>query len=259
MTKIQNWRGETIEVTRSKGGTLVVINPFDNLIQGNVSPWPPPEILQKLYQSRQVRAFDEVARKEVTRVLGYYSDLQSIHSEDAITWSVFGTLAYADQEIRCSYVGSLMSLLGVPSSPITNANVWLWRRIPHPDTLVSGGPEIDFGIQTDNAVVFGEAKWLSPIGAAQGKRRDKNQVVLRNEFFEKYGKRIWKDVEHYILLGLSLHGDMVGNQETILGHATLYQRDMTWAAACGLNEHPLRDELEKYLKWKKEHSKPGRY
>jgi hypothetical protein len=258
MERIQNWRGEKIGVARSKGGTLVVINPFDNLVRGDISLWPPPEIVQKLYKSRQVRAFEGLTRKEVTQVLGYYSDLQSLHSEDAITWSVFGILAHADQEARCSYVGSLMNLMGIPSPPITEANIWLWRRVPHPETLVSGGPEIDFGIQTDNTVIFGEAKWLSPIGAAQGKNRDKTQITLRNEFFEKYGELIWGDVKRYILLGLSLLGGMVENKEINLGHASLYQRDMTWAAACGINEHPLKDELEKYLKWKKEHSKPGR-
>jgi hypothetical protein len=250
METILNWRGQTIEVARSRGGTLVVVNPFDNLVSTGVSPWPPPEIIQKLYQSRQIRAFDELSREAVTRTLGYYTDLQTLHSEDAITWSIFETLAYADPSIRCAYVTSLFELLGIPSPPVTTANIWLWRRIPHPDTLVSSGPEIDFGIQTEDAVVFGEAKWLSRVGEAQGKAKDKNQLILREEFFVKYGRKVFGTISNYLVLGLSLQGGMVKNRETNPGHAVLYHRDLTWASVCGMNVHPLADELKKYLEWK---------
>jgi hypothetical protein len=255
METILNWQGQPIEIARSKGGTLVVIDPFDNLVSSGVSPWPPPEIIQKFYKSRQIRAFDGVGRDEVTRTLGYYTDLQSLHSEDAITWSVFGTLAYTDQSIRCAYVTALFELLGIPPTPITNANIWLWRRIPHPDTLVSGGPEIDFGIQTENAVVFGEAKWLSEIGGRQGKAKDKNQLILREEFFVKYGRKLFGTISNYVVLGLSLHGGMVENKETNLGHAVLYHRDLTWASICGIEVRPLTNELKKYLEWKLKNSR----
>jgi hypothetical protein len=250
METIPNWQGQTIEVARSKGGTIVVIDPFDNLVSTGVSPWPPPEIIQKLYQSRQIRAFDEASRERVTRTLGYYTDLQSLHSEDAITWSVFGTLAYADQGIRCAYVTSLFELLRIPSTPIQNANIWLWRRIPHPDTLVSGGPEIDFGIQTENVVVLGEAKWLSKIGEAQGKAKDKNQLILREEFFVKYGRKLLGTISNYVILGLSIQGGMVENRESSLGHDVIYHRDLTWGSVCGIEAHPLEDELRNYLGWK---------
>jgi len=58
-----------------------------------------------------------------------------------------------------------------------------------------------------------------------------------------------------LVLGISLPGEMLENKETDLGHAILYQRDITWAAVCGINEHPLKDELENYLKWKVNNSK----
>jgi hypothetical protein len=145
--------------------------------------------------------------------------------------------------------------LGLPPSSPETANLWLWRRIPHPDTLVSGGPEIDFGIQTENLVIFGEAKWLSKIRGAQGKAQDKDQIILRNEFFEKYGRQIFGNIVHYVVLGISFHGGMLENKDTKLGHAVLYQRDTTWASVCGIDEHPLRNELENYLNWKVKNSK----
>lgn len=255
METILNWREEPIEVAHSKGGTLVVVNFVDNLITTGVSPWPPAEIAQKLYQSRQIRAFEGKDRKAVMQTLGYYSDLQSIHSEDAITWSVFGTLAYANVHTRRAFTKALFDLLRIPVSDIGSINVWLWRRIPHPDTLVSGGPEIDFGIQTEQVVILGEAKWLSSIGKAQGKARDKDQLILRQGFFEKYGKVIFGAALHYVVLSLSLTGGILKDKDIELEHATLHYRDTTWACVSNLEGHPLPSEIRSYLEWKRKNSR----
>lgn len=175
---IRNWAGAEIEVGLSKGGTLAVADPKDNLVRGGVTPWPPPEIVQKLYQSRQVRAFLGVDRERVTKRLGFYSDLQSLHSEDALTWSVFGPIAHASNSVKSRFVQSLLDTIKVPVSSVGDVSVRLWRRLAHPDTLVPGGPEIDFGIRTEDLVVLGEAKWLSAVGGKQGKKRDKDQIVF---------------------------------------------------------------------------------
>jgi hypothetical protein len=74
---------------------MVVAHPFDNLIRTGCQPWLAPEIVQKLYQSRQVRAFTGEDLKRCRSGIGFYCDLQSINSEDSITWSVFGTVARA--------------------------------------------------------------------------------------------------------------------------------------------------------------------
>lgn len=85
----------------------------------------------------------------LAKASGFYSDLQSMHSEDAITWSVFGPVAYADPSTRKLFVEDLFRQIG-PNETVGHANVWLWRRLPHPDKPVSGGPEIDFGAQTES-------------------------------------------------------------------------------------------------------------
>lgn len=43
-------------------------------------------------------------RRFATATLGFYSDLQSIHSEDAITWSVFGPVIHAAATMREAFV-----------------------------------------------------------------------------------------------------------------------------------------------------------
>jgi len=248
MESILNWKGSLIKATRSKGGVLVVINPFNNLVLTGIPLWPPPEIIQKLYESRQIRAFKEI--DAVTQTLGYYTDLQSIHSEDAITWSVFGTMAYADKDIRCAYATSLLELLKIPHAPVNEANFWIWRRVPHPQTRVSGGPEIDFGIQTKDSVILGEAKWLGKVGKGQGIGKDQTQLDLRIKFLKDYGRQIFPEVSNYVILALSLRGGMLvdGQQDF------LFLRDLVWKSVCVLRSHHLSDELQKYLDWKEKYS-----
>lgn len=209
-------------------------HPYDNLICTDCSPWPPAEIVQKLYQSRQTRAFERDELASCTSGIGYYCDLQSIHSEDAITWSVLGTVARSSKESLEAWLNELFSHLELPDIQTKNPEIFLWRRIPHPDTLVPGGPEIDVGISTSNALILGEAKWLSGTGAAQGKKKDKDQIQLRGEFLKKYGTRLFPDRSHFVVLGISLHPD--GFMDTTSEGVTF--RQTTWEEICSIPIDP---------------------
>ncbi len=257
MTTIKNWNDEPIEIGVSRNGTLAVANPYDNLLKTGISPWPPPEILQKLYKSNHEKAFEGSDLKAVRGDKEFYSDIQSLHSEDAMTWSIFGLLAYSDTKTRSAFTESLLELIEVPCSTVGNTIIWLWRRIPHPDTLVSGGPEIDFGIQTNDHVLIGEAKWLSKVARAQGKSRDKDQLTLRREFIRKFAYTIFNPVKYYIILSVSLKGGILLKAEEQLSNSTLYSRDITWDTLCGIQAHPQLAELSRYLVWKKINSKIG--
>jgi hypothetical protein len=251
--QILNWQGRQISVAKSAGGVLAVADPWDNVVTTGVRPWPPPELIQKLYQSRQGRAFVDAAQTAVTGSLGFYCDLQSLHSEDAITWSVFGPIVYAAPDTRIAFVHDLLALIAVEGSA-DNAHVWLWRRLPHPDTLVPGGPEIDFGIHTDDVFLLGEAKWRSPVGAAQGVNRNKDQLMLRREFCQKYGRRLLAGIRSFVVLGVSWNGGMVPRADTEADGIRLHIRDATWNALAGIRSHPCAHELSQYVLWKGEHS-----
>lgn len=235
--QIKNWNNADIEIVESKGGVKATINPYDNLIKTNISPWPPPEILSKLYLSNHQNSFDN----SIVWGLGYYSDIQSLNSEDAITWSYFGTLAYADTNVKSKFLQNLCNLLEFNYNG-TNEQVGisLWRRIPHPDTLVSGGPELDFTIQSEKVLLFGEAKWLSGISINQGKKKDKDQIELRDEFLKKYSRRIFPDLITANVLCLSFN---TSNHQSAL--------NLTWQDLIYAKIHPLNDELIRYYEWKK--------
>ena len=250
---MKNWNQQEVEILKSKGGVIALADPYDNLVTTGIEPWPPSEIVQKLYQSRQIRAFSEDQKELLQKYNGYYSDLQSIHSEDAITWSVFGTVAHSIDGTRNKFISELFKLLGINSGSIERSEIFLWRRIPHPDTLVSGGPEIDFGILTKSTLLLGEAKWKSSVGTAQGKNKDKNQIQLRVEFLQKYASRLYPSATQFVVLGVGLNNDVTkdysDNAVKCIG--------TTWRDVCCLASHPNHHELLKYLAWKTEHTKNG--
>lgn len=250
---MKNWNHQEVEVATSKGGVIALANPHDNLVTTGVAPWPPSEIVQKLYQSRQAKAFADNQKEKATEVLGYYSDLQSINSEDAITWSVFGTAAHSSRELCNNFIADLFQNIGIRSEPIENSEIFLWRRIPHPDTLVSGGPEIDFGIFTGDILLLGEAKWKSSVGVAQGKNKNKDQIQLRVEFLNKYGLKLYPKAKQFIVLGVGLQNDVIGN----ISDNLVRRIGKTWNEICGLVSHPHHDELQRYLAWKKENTRKG--
>lgn len=252
MKTIPHWTGSgELVVAESKSGVLVTQHPFDNLVRGAVTPWPPPEIVQKLYSGRwrgATRADDRAA----TKALEHYCALQSLNSEDAITWSFFGPLSYASDEERRQFASKLLARLGesVPPGPAT---VWLWRRVPHPEkTASTGGPEIDFGVQMGATVVLGEAKWNSSLGRGQGVGKDKTQLDLRQAYCAGLGLRALSDVNRWIILGVSRTADplLSGDQRD----KRIGVSNITWRELAELYPPQKRDELLAYLQWKERYS-----
>jgi len=248
---MKDWNGKEIACARSRGGVLVVTHPFYNLVSTGCSPRPTPEIVQKLYQSRQVRAFAGDQLAACTSGIGYYCDLQSIHSEDAITWSVFGTVARTSHSRLKEWLADLFELLDLPGAQTDHPEVFLWRRIPHPDTRVPGGPEIDVGILTANVFLLGEVKWQSGVAVRQGKKRDKDQIQLRGEFLKHYARRLFPADTDLVVFGVALFPEAFADTtpEGIIFRST------TWERICSLRSHPLVDEVLRYFKWKTDNTK----
>ncbi len=246
-----DWNNNPVKSAKSRGGVIALANPFQNLVSTGISPWPPSEIVQKLYRSTHGEAFPNAEENLVTSHLGYYCDLQSIHSEDAITWSVFGTLSRSNNEVKSKWVDSLLKSISLPQIKSNQVEITLWRRIPHPDTVVSGGPEIDVLISTENVVVLVEAKWFSKIGSKQGKGGDKNQIQLRGEYLEKLGHKFYPKAGSFVVLGLAL------DTGTIIDTAPdgVLFKETTWAEVCGMVEHPLYEEIQRYYYWKRKYSR----
>lgn len=248
---VKDWNNNPVRSVTSKGGVIALVNPFQNLVSTGISPWPPSEIVQKLYCSRQIRAYSSKDADLITSHLGYYCDLQSIHSEDAITWSIFGTVSRSSNEVRSKWLNTLFEATNLPGINCNHTEITLWRRIPHPDNLASGGPEIDVLITTANAVVLVEAKWLSKTGLKQGKAQDKDQIQLRGEYLQTLGRKYYSGANFFAVLGIALNTTSIIDTTP---YGALF-RETTWSEVCGIVDHPLYEEIQNYYQWKRKHSK----
>lgn len=241
VTTMKDWNGEEIEIAKSKGGKICVCNYEDNLIIPNNSICPHPDIVKKLYKSKHSEDFDERAFSELSKKLGFYCDLQSLRSEDAITWSAFGTLSYFPKSSQVQFINSLLEKID-ETSQVNDCSIRLWTKIAHPDTLVSGGPELDFLIVGDKLVLFGESKWMSKVAKGQGKKKDKDQVQLRTEFLQKYGKQIFPKADRLLVLIVSVEPEEQND----------YCSYINWETVCKEIQHPLGNEIGRYYSWKME-------
>lgn len=242
--KILNWNNEEIDIARSKGGKACVCNYEDNLIIPNNCIWPNPDILKKLYANKRPN-FNSQEYNALSNKLGFYCDLQSLRSEDAITWSVFGTLTCFPKSDQLHFIDSLLEILNINEKMGDKCEMQLWSRIAHPDTLVSGGPELDFLIIGENHVIFGESKWGSKIAENQGINKDKSQITLRKEYLKIYGGKIFPRVKYRIVLLVNNEPDNVkydDDKEVII-------RSVSWDTICKMN-HPMGDKINKYFNWK---------
>jgi hypothetical protein len=140
-------------------------------------------------------------------------------------------------------VNSLLELID-EKLEVNDCEIQLWTRIAHPETRVSGGPELDFQIVTDKLVIFGESKWTSKLPRDQGVRRNKDQLQLRREYLQKYGSRIFKKAERLLVLGVGLEAQ--NNQDCLC---------VDWKQICEKTEHPMKESVGKYYFWKLEHGR----
>jgi hypothetical protein len=83
---LKDWKDKEIPIAMSRGGKISLCNYEDNLIIPKSVVWPHPDIVKKLYKSNQSKSFDPEALEALSAKLGFYCDLQSLRSEDAITW-----------------------------------------------------------------------------------------------------------------------------------------------------------------------------
>ena len=254
MRTVLDWNGNEILLAESRGGTLAFIDPFAGLLRGGIKVGPPPEIRRKLSKSGHQSNFQGEDRDAVVEKLGFYCDLQSINSEDAMTWSVFGPLMYATVSVRAKFCAGLFHLIEARLNPPQSAKISLWHHVPHPEPSSSGGPEFDFLIETSEVAIIGEAKWNSPVGTRQGKNRDKDQIMIRKEFLEKHGRRIYPTVTTFVVLGVHLKDALVRPEEYRVGNFEILLRNVSWDAICSITPHPAEEELPNYFRWKRKYS-----
>lgn len=224
-----------LRIVNSKGNSKAYINYIDNLLIPPNSIVPPIEIVSKIVKSNHVNDFEDKYHKELEGNKRFYTDLQSINSEDAITWSLFGYISKLDDKVRLDFFNEFLSKIGLENDEY--CEIKLWQRLPHPDTYVSGGPEIDVILIGKINFIIIECKWNSKFGEKQGIKKDQNQMQIREKWINTIGKAIYPN---YIFKLVYIGKEKDSKYTSI-----------TWDELSMFYSLPHKNEFSKYLKSKK--------
>jgi hypothetical protein len=246
------WRGQPVRAVSSPSGVLLLADYEDALVSWQAPPWPPPSLITRLVADEEQPArWPNETRALVTERLGFYCRLQSVNSEDAMTWSAFGPLLVSGGDRRVAFLRWICDGVGMRPDD-TQCAVDLWRRVAHPrKPSASNGPELDAVLEGDRTVVFVECKWGSPEGTGQGPDGTATQMGLRREYLERFGRAIYGE-RRFVVLGLVLGGSI--EKVTPPDSEHVITRTLTWSELCGWSDHPMADELTAYFDWKLGHS-----
>jgi hypothetical protein len=119
---VPHWdQSRTIRLAESKYGVRVTCSVRENLVYPADAEWPPPALRKKLGGGRWTGASPEDDRAPRDE-RGKYCALQSLNSEDAVTWSVFGALSRLPAPDQADVLGQLFSLLELPP-PASEAEI----------------------------------------------------------------------------------------------------------------------------------------
>ncbi|MDR2176595.1 MAG: hypothetical protein LBP20_00955, partial [Treponema sp.] len=191
---------EEIEIIPSKGssGAGAVVPIKDNILLPEFVTWPPRELNSKLTKSKHLEDFETKYHQKLIQELGYYCDLASIKSEDAMTWSLFGFISKMKQKIQNNFYNEFLKKLNYGGDEIVSME--LWKTLPHPETPNKKGPEIDVFMAGEKYYILTECKWTSDVEKKQGKGKNLDQMQIRNMFKNGIGKSIFPGKEGIIVL-----------------------------------------------------------
>lgn len=255
MSSIENWNGDVVPVRRSRGGVLTLERWQDNVVRGALDQWPPEALVRQVggYVGRPAH-FDPKDAEALSAQLGKISRFQSINSEDAVTFSWFGTLAGASDQIRRQAVQWLYDRAGIPAAA-KNPAIDQWARIPHPNAPNSpSGPELDARIaDPGTSLVYVEAKWNASIGKGKGKDTGipDDQIILRRDALRATAEAV-DDTVTLAVLGVSEH---VPDLSPWLVDGSRLRpvvvRWLSWDDIADCPVHPCGEEFARYIVWKR--------
>lgn len=257
MAVIESWNGSPVSVRRSRGGVVTFECWQDNVLRLGDAPWP-PELLKQVtgYRARREHFDPDDADALGAELGGTISRYQSLNSEDAVTWSWFGTLAGAPGDTRRAAIQWLYDRVGLDATAADPA-IDQWMRVFHPNAPGSPrGPELDARITDQTALVYVEAKWNADIGTGRGKDAGvpDDQIVLRRDSL-RTDPALADDERALAVLGVSeIEPDLAKWHEPAGEQRPVTIAWLTWDELAACAAHPLADEFASYLAWKRKHA-----
>jgi hypothetical protein len=134
MPTVPGYDSKPVELRYRAGSSVpYVLNWEDNaLYPPPGAAWPPAVIRQVEGYVARKSWFAATDAEGLAARLGFIGKFQSLNSENAVTWSWFGTLALADGTHRRDLAQWLYSRAGIEGSPSEDVSVDQWMRVVHP-------------------------------------------------------------------------------------------------------------------------------
>jgi hypothetical protein len=255
---MKGFGGPEVDVRYSAGRSRVpyVTRWQDNVLRSPTGEGWPAALLNQVKDYPALKSwFSSADAVALSADLGCISKFQSLNSEDAVTWSWFGTLGLALPEQRRASVQWLYDRIGLDAIASPEAQIDQWGRVYHPNAPGSqNGPELDARIDDPaSALIYVEAKWNAGLGAGKGAedgQRD-DQVILRRDSLRNDPK-LKADARHRVVLGVSNNVPDLGIYDEAENQVPVLIAWLTWEDLAECASHPLADEFTRYLAWKRE-------
>lgn len=164
--------GREIRGARSRRSGVFAAYDWKDMVVGSTTGAIQKKVREKA--DAELANFPVGERRALSQVLGHYSRIQSIRSEDAVTWSVF-------QGNLDKWLSGLLDELFPGTAHPSAWGAEFWIRSPHPDTgNIVHGPEADAILHATGWRYVVEAKWLADIDGDQGTARAATQLDFRS-------------------------------------------------------------------------------
>ena len=257
MRLVGDWNGQAVPVRYSRGGVLT-FELWEHNVLGS-PPWPEALLRQVNGHTAQPRWFAQEDLPALTAHLdGRISRFQSVNSEDAVTYSWFGTLAPEPVETRRAVAQWLYDRAGIAATA-REPRIDQWLRVFHPHRPGSSrGPELDVRIDDPGAaLVYVEAKWGADLGTGGGKDagvRD-DQIVLRRDSLRTDPALRDDDRAFAVLVVSEAEPDLTTWHEADADARPVTVASLSWDDLAACPAHPLADEFGRCLAWKRAHGR----
>lgn len=253
--QVNDWNGKEIEVCYSANTQIfATLHPNQNIVSMRDNAFQSPELKRKYAISCEDSNFGKSSiLSNRNWSLGYYCELQSILSPQAIAWSVFGSISHATSIVQRNWMMDFFSSINLEEPDVNDAQFFFWRKLLDAKKATKPSPEIDIMITTPNSLNMVLCYWN--INASN------TQTNLIKERILELDECLYEMNPSHLANERTLNLIVI-DQNTHLQEADLQNQlnhkfsTTTWQTICNFKSHPSYREIQRYYDWKSKHSNP---
>ena len=255
ISEISDWNEKAIEACYNlESGLFATLHPNQNIVCKAQNAGQSSELKRKFTQRGKDPNFSKEACLSNTNwSLGYYCDLQSIESAQAIAWSTFGLVSDSTSLIKYNWMLDFFKCLDLAGASADDAQFFFWRKLPSATKPSNLCPECDVMIATQNTLTVILCYWNN-IQTESNANLIKEQIKKIDAFLFDEQKFNSTTERTFNILLVDQSTDI--QKEDLQADLNYNFSTTTWNTLCGFKSHPLCEEIQRYYQWKCKHTKP---